>query len=658
MNTQYADILLNRTGKKNLFTYAVPEELAADLQLGQVVAVPLRQKYQYGVVWQVPSRQKIRPGITYKPIKKIVDPNLMLLPSQRSLAVWMSKEFVAPLAACVFSFLPVLKAPPKSLDDGIASNDLENKQVLTPDQSKALTIIQTSAKPVLLHGVTGSGKTEVYLHYAKEILNSNKAVLILVPEIALTPQTKKRFVKRFGNTVAVWHSGLSMAERRLIYWQVRTGKKTLIVGSRSALFLPFVNLGLIVIDEEHEKTFYQESAPRYHARYVAEYMHAQDEVKLILGSATPALESVWKASQGEYALAKLNERIGNAPMPESVIVDLRSQRLYNESSLFSESLLEYLQQTLDSKRQAVLLLNRRGSATSAVCTSCGTILLCKNCNVPLTVHYLSGSAGSLQCHHCDRVEPLPSVCPVCGNDTLNLRGFGTEKIEQDIKRLLPKAKVLRMDRDTTATRDIIDQMYRDFAEHKYDILLGTQMIAKGWDIPTVDLVGILMAEGGLMLPDFHAAENTFSLLVQASGRSGRGTSPGKTVIQTFQPDHPLIRLAATHSFGEFVKLELKSRKEFNYPPFSHIVRLLFQHQKEEECVKQTEVVSKSLKDRVNAAGAELLGPTPCFFNRLRGKYRYHIIIKIKSSKDLDELKQEAAELDSPWVVEIDPPQML
>lgn len=668
-NPLLIDVLVNRSGRDAIFTYSVPRELADDLENGQVVRVPVKDRLATGVVWAKPAVSRRRAHVTYKPISKIVHSELKLLPYQRELANWMADQFVASLSSCVFCFLPITLKPPKDTSqDTPAPSPIHtsyliphtSKLRLTTEQMKALEIIKSSKKPTLLHGVTGSGKTEVYLQYAQTLMALHKQVVILVPEIALTPQTKKRFLERFGDIVDVWHSQLSASERRAIYWRVRRGNARLIVGSRSALFLPYHRLGLIVIDEEHEKSYYQESAPRYHARVVAEKLAELTGADLLMGSATPSLESVWKASSRHYGLATLNNRVKDQPMPKSIIVDLRNEPLHVGANI-SHILLEQLASTLEERRQAVLMLNRRGHATSALCTSCGTILLCRNCNIPYTVHHTEKGQAfletTLQCHHCDHRETAPSRCPLCHNETLVIRGFGTEKVETELQKLLPTARILRMDRDTTSDRHIIDTMYHDFAAHRYDILLGTQMIAKGWDVPRVDLVGVLLAEGGLMLPDYHAAESTFNLLVQVSGRSGRGSLAGVTIIQTYQPDHPLIRLAAKHDFGAFAKLELKNRRQFHYPPFSVIVRLLYQHHDRARTLAETTKLARQF-DHFATNAVALLGPCPCYFERLRGKYRAHLILKVMDQQALDEIKQLARTLRSPWVVEINPAQLL
>ncbi|MFA6082265.1 MAG: primosomal protein N' [Patescibacteria group bacterium] len=645
-----AEVLVSRSGQKDIFSYTIPEKLSTVLEVGHVVKVPLKNKIVDGVVWDINSST---PNYTLKPIKNIIDPELKLLPHQKELAIWMSKQYLAPLSDCVFAFLPVftksVESTPKEVPVHVGGDKLE----LTEAQTHALSIINASEKPILLYGVTGSGKTEVYLRCAEKIINQNLDGLILVPEIALTPQTLARFTDRFGISVAVWHSQLSTSERRRIYWQIRHGQVKLVVGSRSALFLPFSNLKLIVIDEEHESSYYQESSPRYHTRAVAGQLAKQLKAKLILGSATPSLDSITQVSMKKYDISKLENRINQPFLPENVIVDLRQHRL--NGGLISDPLKEYITQTLEKQKQVVLLLNRRGTSASLFCTTCGHIIFCPNCNVPLTFHVARGRS-IMRCHHCDYADDAPALCPNCQSDSLKHRGSGTEKIESELHQLFPQARLLRMDKDTTVKRDSIAEMYQQFAAHNYDILLGTQMIAKGWDIANVNLVGIVLAESGLMLPDFRAAERTASLLIQASGRSGRGADRGMTVIQTYQPDHPIIKFAAMHQYGQFAQIELASRREFHYPPFNSLIRLLYQHTDMQKCVDETakmhQLLSKSL------SGVELVGPSSCFYDKIRGRYRYHILIKILDEGQIDQVKSQIQDLTKPWVIEINPESVL
>lgn len=655
----FADVLVQKSGRATTFTYAIPTNLASKISPGLVVTVPLRGRKAIGVVMQI--KPYIISGIkNVKAIDTIIDADLKLTALQLNLASWMSDYFVAPLHSCVFSFLPILQGRStleKNSDEIKNRRDkIKNDLSLSDEQSSSLAKITNSTKPTLLHGVTGSGKTEVYLRRAEDIIKADGQCLILIPEIALTPQTLARFTERFGSTVAAWHSELKATERRQVWWSVRDQNINLIVGSRSAIFLPFQTLKLIVIDEEHEHTYFQESAPRYDARTIALEMHRRANIQLIFGSATPSLERVWQASTNQIELAVMRSRVSARPTPETTLVDLRQEP--TNQSLLSGPLSDAISDTLAAKRQTVILLNRRGHASSALCTSCGFILLCKNCDIPLTVHDASSRRVNVQCHHCDLKAPMPSICPKCRVQTLEYRGFGTERIAEALSEQFSDARILRMDRDSTQERAIIDKMYHDFAAHKYDILIGTQMIAKGWDVPSVDLVGVLLAESGLFLPDYHSSANTFNLLVQVAGRSGRGDQIGQTIIQTFNPESALIRAVAKHDFGTFAKAELKHRRLFNYPPFSTIVRFVFQHVDRHKCVNESDKIARLLNAQVQDSTDHILGPTPCYFERLRGKYRWHIICKLNNADEIIEVKQIGRNLPSPWIVEVDPGQLL
>lgn len=655
----FADVLVQKSGRATTFTYAIPTNFSSKISPGLVVTVPLRGRKAIGVVMQI--KPYIISGIkNVKAIDTIIDADLKLTSLQLNLAKWMSDYFVAPLHSCIFSFLPILQGRStleKNSDEIKNRRDkIKNDLSLSDEQSSSLAKITKSTKPSLLHGVTGSGKTEVYLRRAEDIIKDGGQCLILIPEIALTPQTLARFTERFGSTVAAWHSELKATERRQVWWGVRDQNINLIVGSRSAIFLPFQNLKLIVIDEEHEHTYFQESAPRYDARTIALEMHRRAKIQLIFGSATPSLERVWQASTNQIELAVMKSRVSARPTPETTLVDLRQEP--TNQSLLSGPLSDAISDTLAAKRQTVILLNRRGHASSALCKTCGFILLCRNCDIPLTVHDATSPNINLQCHHCNLKSKMISHCPKCRAETLEYRGFGTERVAEALSEQFTDARILRMDRDSTQERAIIDKMYHDFAARKYDILIGTQMIAKGWDVPSVDLVGVLLAESGLFLPDYHSSANTFNLLVQVAGRSGRGDQIGRTIIQTFNPESALIRAVAKHDFGTFAKAELKHRRLFNYPPFSTIVRFVFQHVDRHKCVNETDKIARLLNTQVKDSTDHILGPTPCYFERLRGKYRWHIICKLDNVDEITAVKQIGRDLPSPWIVEVDPGQLL
>jgi primosomal protein N' (replication factor Y) len=656
MSTKYVDILVSGSGPKDTFTYAWPEKINEPPNIGLVVRVPLKNKLITGVV--IGLRKQFSATYEVRDVKRVVDPLLKLTNRQIELAKWMSDKYLAPYSDCIMSFLPVTTPPPKNIFETNINNDAINntKIKLNDEQLSALEVIRNGRKPILLHGVTGSGKTEIYIESAREALALGRSTLILVPEIALTPQTLNRFESQFNGLVVVWHSGLTDAERRSKFWQILTGKKQIIVGSRSALFLPIHNLGLIVIDEEHEKSYFQESTPRYNSIEVAEQIAILEGAKLILGSATPSLESVWKASTSQYLLAKLTKRPLGMVLPETILIDLKQEKLLR-NRVISGSLENYIRDVLDEKKQVVLLLNRRGYSTVEMCGDCGYVQMCSNCNVPLTAHFYNKQTPVFICHHCHKQEGGILECPICKSVNIKLKGFGTERVDEELKGLFPEAKVLRMDKDTTADKTNISKMYNDFANQKYDILLGTQMIAKGWDIPNVDLVGVLSAENGLLLPDYHASANTFNLLVQVSGRSGRAKKIGRTVIQTYQPENPIIRAAANHDYSTFIKHELKSRKEFSYPPFSDVVRLVLQHPNVVKCEKAAAEVANQIVHQ-NIQNVDIIGPSPCFLEKLHGKYRFQILIKIMDKSSLKLIKEAVSQLKYPWAVEINPSQVL
>lgn len=656
MSIQYVDILVSGSGPKDTFTYSWPEKIKETPSIGLIVRVPLKNKLITGVV--IGLRKHFSATYEVREVKRVVDPLLKLTSQQLALAKWMSEKYLAPYSDCIMSFLPVTTPPPKNIIETNLNEVAINKTKikLNDEQLAALEIIRNGHKPILLHGVTGSGKTEIYIETTRETLALGKSALILVPEIALTPQTLNRFESQFNGLVAVWHSGLTDAERRSSFWQILTGKNKIIVGSRSALFLPLQNLGLIVIDEEHEKSYFQESSPRYNSIELSEQIANQAQAKLILGSATPSLESVWKASTKQYLLAKLTKRPLGMVLPETILIDLKQEKLLR-NRVISGSLENYIRDVLGDKKQVVLLLNRRGYSTVEMCGDCGYVQMCSSCNVPLTAHYYSKQIPVFICHHCHKQEGGILECPICKSVNIKLKGFGTERVDEELKGLFPEAKVLRMDKDTTTDKANISTMYKDFAMQKYDILLGTQMIAKGWDIPNVDLVGVLSAENGLLLPDYHSSANTFNLLVQVSGRSGRAKKIGRTVIQTYQPENPIIRAAANHDYSTFIKHELKTRKEFNYPPFSDVVRLVYQHSNLVKCEKTATEVAYGIIHQ-NIQNVDIIGPSPCFLEKLHGKYRFQILIKIMDKSSLNLIKAAASQLKYPWAVEINPSQVL
>lgn len=501
---------------------------------------------------------------------------------------------------------------------------------LNDEQSKALHNItqsmdQNKPETFLLHGVTGSGKTEVYLQAIQHCLQQGKEAIVLVPEISLTPQMTNRFRSRFGELVAVMHSGLSVGEKYDEWRKVHQGKVKVVVGARSAVFAPFENVGLIILDEEHEATYKQEDSPRYHARNVAIWRSEYYGCPVILGSATPSLESYARAKKGVYTLLTLKERALKQPLPTVEVVDMREELKKGNRTMFSVALSEAISDRLERKEQIVLFLNRRGYSSFVLCRDCGTVLQCENCDISLTYHR---SNETLKCHYCGYEQWVPQECPQCGSDHIRYFGTGTQKVEEELKKLFPEARVLRMDVDTTKRKGAHEEILSDFGEGKADILLGTQMIAKGLDFPNITLVGVLSADTSLHLPDFRAAERTFQLLTQVSGRAGRAERPGQVVIQTYTPEHYAIELAKEQHYEPFYEREMLMRHQAGYPPYFYIVHIQVSH---EDVMMAAEYANKSAEFlRSNLSfGVSIIGPTISSIVRLQNRYRYQCLIKYK-----------------------------
>lgn len=502
-----------------------------------------------------------------------------------------------------------------------------DKLKLTLEQQQAVNTIlnnfNNGKRITLVHGVTGCGKTEIYLHLVEKFIDRNYGAIILVPEIALTPQTVERFKGRFGETVAVIHSKLSDGERYDEWRKIKDGKVKVVVGARSAVLTPINNLKLIVIDEEHEYSYKSEVTPKYLTREVAEFRVKENKGLLILGSATPSIESYHKALNGEYGLVQIAKRIGTRKLPDVKIVDMKEEILNGNKTMFSKDLYKAIKDNLEKKEQTILFLNRRGYSTFVSCRSCGYVCKCNNCDVSLTYHIIN---NRLSCHYCGCESSVPVLCPKCGSKYIKYFGSGTEKIEHEIKRYFPAARILRMDMDTTRKKGEHEKIYNKFKSNSADILIGTQMITKGMDFPGVTLVGVISADTTLNLPDFRSSERTFQLLTQVSGRAGRGVSPGRVIIQTYDPEHYSIALSSQHDYTSFYNHEINIRKVLNNPPFTDILYILFSSEKEEEliksCMNSRETIEKLLKGNV-----EVLGPSPCHVSKIKNNYRWHMILK-------------------------------
>jgi primosomal protein N' (replication factor Y) len=540
--------------------------------------------------------------------------------------------------------------------------------VLTSSQQAAWESIQDiivgkarpSGSPLvfLLFGVTGSGKTEIYLRALAQVIAAGKQGICLIPEIALTQQTVERFADRFPGRVAVLHSGLSLGEQFDEWQWITEGNCDVVIGPRSALFAPLPSLGLIIIDEEHEWTYKQEDkSPRYHARDVAIRLAQLSDAVVILGSATPDIGSFHKAQQGEYQLVELKERItprGYSPLPEVSIVDLREELKAGNTSLLSRSLLAAMKETLAQTEQIVLFLNRRGTATFVRCRSCGFLFRCPRCSIALTYHSVE---KKLICHRCRYSIPVSPNCPRCSRRNLRFLGIGTQRVEEEIRHFFPGARLLRWDRDVITRRYAHEELLKNFRDHKADVLIGTQMIAKGLDLPQVTLAGVISADTGLNFPDFRSSERTFQLLCQVAGRAGRGIKAGKVIIQTYSPDNYTIKAAAKHDYLGFYYKEIDYRHRYNYPPFSQLVRLVYSHTNEELCRHEAERMYRLILDEKAREGIftfNIIGPVPTFAFRTRGRYRWQLFLRGPDSNQM----LSRLTLPRGWTIDVDPVGMV
>jgi primosomal protein N' (replication factor Y) len=554
---------------------------------------------------------------------------------------------------------------PHADEQFIASSNLtlNAEQVVALSAVEEALISPEKAKPILLHGVTGSGKTEIYLQAIHSTLVRGRTAIVLVPEISLTPQTVERFKSRFSDaqdTVAVLHSHLSEGERHDEWYKIHSGRARIVVGARSAVFAPLENLGLIVVDEEHETSYKQEEAPRYHARDVAVVRAKMEGCAVLLGTATPSLESYYNATQQKYRLLQLTQRVDDCQMPLMRIVDLRLERRKEKvAAILSEKLRAAITARLEKHEQTILFLNRRGFSTSLLCSNCGEARDCPNCSVALTFHR---GAARLSCHLCGHTAAVPKKCPACSQDTLIYAGFGTEKVEANVTQIFPLATVRRMDADSMSRKDAYRETLQAFRSGKIDILVGTQMIAKGLHFPNVTLVGIINADLALHMPDFRAGERTFQLLTQVAGRAGRGETPGEVFVQTYTPFSPSIQFARHHDFVGYFEQELEFRERCDFPPFKHVVLITVRSEHEGRSKLSAETLVRRLKENL---GAEFIvgDATPAPLEKLQGQFRFHILMRGDAIMRLSRLVRETLDKlplpeDVVASVDVDPYQLL
>lgn len=635
----YVEVIPSKACNIETLTYSVPEEFYESVSIGGVVQIPFRKGFMFGLVIKILEE---KPEFKTRAIWHVSE--IKINKERIEIIKWISKYYFCSLCTAAKLFLPERiwnrrkKLPeteehPEQNATEKKHNELklhERKCNFTDSQKKVFDDIRKSKKLLhLLHGVTGSGKTEIYLHLIHEQLEKGKQSLILLPEISLTPQIQNYFENAFEKEiVSVMHSGQTLKERTESWLKVYAGKTKILIGARSALFAPFKDLGIIVIDESHDQSFKQDSSPRYNAKRVAAEIAKLQNIKVIYGSATPNAETYYSAEKkdSQIELHHIDEKIAKDSRRFVYMVDMKDEWKKKNFSIFSELLVDKIGEKLDKKEQIILFVNRRGSASAMICRDCGNKETCVNCSILLTYHK-SRYANTLQCHHCGAVKVSPNFCPKCRGGNFKLTGLGTEKVEAEIAQQFPNAKTIRADSDTTQSAGGIKQIYETFKSHKADILIGTQMIAKGWDIPNVTLVGIVLADIGLNIPDFRSGERIFQLLTQVAGRTARADKHGDVIIQTYNPENPTILAAAKDDFHEFYENEIADRKKFSFPPFSKIIKLTVSDKNQKTCIKKAEELSKKLEEKKSSDKTVKIFLAPDYIAFKGGKYHYNVFLQ-------------------------------
>ncbi len=617
---RYAELVFNLPLNKS-FIYSIPEEI--NIQYGCRVLAPFGNRKLIGCVIKLlnevdKSRYKI------KEIFSLVDLKPVLTEKIFKLAEWMSRVYMCSVGEALFTILPGGIKEKEESSDLLIEEEEHKDFELTQFQKVAIdSIVKPMVNPMTdnvfyVQGVTGSGKTEVFLQAAKSFVEKKRDVIYLVPEISLVHQVVEYFALSFKDKITVLHSGMTPSQRLKAWRKIQDNIGNVVIGVRSAVFAPINNLGLIVLDEEHEGTYKSNSTPRYHARQIAAFRCKQENAVLVMGSATPSLDAYYRMNIGKIKRLELPERIGTGELPEIKIVDMKK-----ETGIFSKELILKIKEVYKQKRQSILFLNRRGFAYLFFCKSCGFEMKCKNCSVSLTYHK---SRKIMICHYCGYKAAPVNICPECDSLDIGYSGFGTQKIEEDIRKLFPELRINRIDTDTVRNKKNLKKILADFKNGNIDLLLGTQMVAKGLNFPGVKLVGIVLADLGLQLPDFRALERTFSLITQVSGRAGRMTKDGIVIVQTFKPENGVIQKASQMQIDEFYKQELLVRKAQRFPPYVRIIRIVFRGKKNDRTHKLIMEFADRFR-KYSKSEIELLGPVECPISVIAGNYRYHIVFR-------------------------------
>ncbi|MCX5725903.1 MAG: primosomal protein N' [Candidatus Saganbacteria bacterium] len=649
----YAEVILSKAIPKldKIYHYSIPQALIGKIQIGSQVLIPFGNRKDFGYVVGFIDKAEV------KKVKDIIDLTSEIpLFNEKSveLAKWLSEYYLSYFITSLRSVMPPgtirKEHRTQSTEHRIRriSGEKTEKSIVepieigkpltpTPDQEKALYLIKQSIDQgkhdtILLYGITGSGKTEVYLQAVAHATLQGKSSIILVPEIGMTPQMLERFRSRFSDHLAIIHSDMTIKKRDEEWGRLLRGEASIVLGTRSAILAPVRNLGLIVIDEEYEVTYKQEKNPRYHARTVALKLAADTSSTLVMGSATPSIETFYRAQRGEYKVVTLPKRIDERPLPEVEIIDMRKEKGW---TALSKKLRDAIKETLSRGEQVILFINRRGFFTFSMCRECGYALLCPKCSVSLTYH---SKEGKLRCNHCGFIAEASVICPKCNSSSIAFFGVGTQRIESEVAEIYPEAKILRVDRDTVKKRGSHDVIFSAFKEGKANVLIGTQMVTKGLDIAKVTLVGVVSADTILRLPDFRASEHTFQLLTQVAGRAGRHSLPGQVIIQTFDPDHYAIKNVIKHDYESFYREEIKFREELKYPPFYNLINIVSFGEDESRVIKVIRDIKNLLSRRLPES--LILGEAPAPIAKRRGNFRYEILLK---GEDLGALRKAVVE---------------
>ncbi|MDR1150516.1 MAG: primosomal protein N' [Clostridiales bacterium] len=635
------------------FIYCYENNNFKDFKIGTRVFVEFGKsnKIYDGMVYKFLEKNQIDFKGNIKKIKYI-DEKIYLNFEQISIAEWMSEVYMCSLSSCLRLFMPIKRDKTNKnhinnyTNNFISINNSVNKKIsfLTSEQNNAIEFIfdkleKNDKKNILIHGVTGSGKTEIYFRTIEKVLKNNKKVIFLLPEIALTTHMVDLFFSRFKNQVGVLHSKISLRERYLIWLNIRENKINIILGPRSALFAPVTNLGLVIIDEEHEQSYFQnDSVPRYHAVEVARKICDLTKANLILGSATPSIDTYHKTKSNKIYLIELKERVNKSRL-NIKIIDMRRELKNKNKKIFSKDLIKSIEDALSKREQILLFLNRRGFSSFVLCRNCGNIIKCDTCDVNLTLHNCSNSE-KLICHYCGKKKNNYKICPLCRSNLIKSFGLGTQKIEEEIKKLFPDEKILRMDTDAVKKKNDYKKIFDDFKNKRANILIGTQMIAKGLDFPDVSVIGVVAADMILNMSSFLSSEITFNLITQVAGRAGRSKTAGKVFIQTYEPENHVLISAQKNDFKDFYEKEIEFRKFMNYPPFSKIFSILFFYKDENYLAKKTnefKIIILKIIDKFNIKDFRILGPTPCAVSKVKNIFRWSIILKYKNKKIIREV---------------------